>query len=242
MWYFINSNGKKQGPVSPENIQDLIENGSVAPNTLVWKTGMSSWSAICDTDLKDLLPDDLPPPLPSSFSNSSPPLPYQGSNSPQGISVEINQLETWFKVYWICLAAGIPLSIIIIGLFAVITSWVFSLMMLYKFWQIIQDGQARTTPEKAVGFSFIPFFNLYWLFVCFWGLAKDMNRYIAERDIRTPKINEELVLTYCILSCVSVIPYLGILTGIAALTIWIIILRAFKQSTVAILKTKFRSL
>ena len=242
VWYFVDKNGKRQGPVSQENIKDLLESSSINANTLVWTTGMSSWLVLSDTDLNNLLPADLPPPVPSKFSSTPPPVNYLGINSRQDISAEINQLETWFKVYWICLAAGVPLFIIFIGIFPVITSLVFSFMMLYKFWQIIQDGQVRTTPGKAVGFVFIPFFNFYWIFICFWGLAKDMNRYIVDRNIRSTKINEELVLSYCILSCTSIIPYLNIVTGIAAFTIWIIIFRAFKQSAVGILKAKLRSL
>ncbi len=68
-----------------------------------------------------------------------------------------------------------------------------------------------------------------------------MNRYIEERGIRAPKVNEDIVLTCCILWCLSIIPYLNIFTGIAGFVIWIIILREFKQSTVAILKARLRA-
>src|SRR5215472_4189380 len=42
------------------------------------------------------------------------------------------------------------------------------LVLIYQMWQSIQDGHARTTPGKAVGFLFIPFFNLYWMFQAVW--------------------------------------------------------------------------
>jgi hypothetical protein len=36
---------------------------------------------------------------------------------------------------------------------------------LYRAWKCLQPGGlARTTPGKAIGFLFIPFFNLYWIF------------------------------------------------------------------------------
>ena len=56
MWYFVDKNGQKQGPVSPEDIQSLIDADSITPNTLVWKSGMNSWSVMTDTELKELFP------------------------------------------------------------------------------------------------------------------------------------------------------------------------------------------
>src|SRR5688572_3268734 len=37
-------------------------------------------------------------------------------------------------------------------------------VLLYKSWAAIRDGEARTSPAAAVGLSFVPFFNLYWIF------------------------------------------------------------------------------
>lgn len=47
---------------------------------------------------------------------------------------------------------------------------------LHRAWSILQPVGARTTPGAAVGFLFIPFFNLYWLFVAYKGLAEDWSR------------------------------------------------------------------
>ena len=75
---------------------------------------------------------------------------------------------------------------------------------LYWSWSVIQDGKARTSPAGAVGLLFIPFFSLYWQFVSFWGLARDMNNYIDERknikNIWGRPISEGLILTWCILN------------------------------------------
>jgi hypothetical protein len=54
---------------------------------------------------------------------------------------------------------------------------VLSLVLLYKYWEIIQDGYASTSPAKAVGFLLIPVFNIYWTFRTYWHLSKDVNRY-----------------------------------------------------------------
>jgi len=55
---------------------------------------------------------------------------------------------------------------------------VFSLVYLHRAWDHIQElGMARTTPGKAVGYLFIPFYNLYWFFVAYHGWTEDFNRY-----------------------------------------------------------------
>lgn len=90
------------------------------------------------------------------------------------------------------------------GTVLLIYAAVVSLVMWYKAWKAIQDGNARTTPGKAVGFLFIPFFNFYWVFQAIWGFAKDYNSYITRHKISTSKLTEGLFLAYCILILVTV--------------------------------------
>ncbi|WP_016924041.1 DUF4339 domain-containing protein [Prochlorothrix hollandica] len=241
MWYFV-ENETKQGPVDLEALQELVLNGRITPTTLVWQKGMTEWLPINQTEFKKFIDQYAPPPVPiSDFQTDSSPTLNSFISEPSGQSDpkrEINQLETWFKAYWICLAVGAPLTIIIIGIGGVIASLVFSYMMLFKFWKIIQNGQPRTTPGKAVGFLFIPFFNFYWCFVAYLGLAKDTNKYIRTRKIRSPKIDENLVLWYCITICLSIIPYVNLLAWVATLILWVLVMRQFKMSAVAILKSR----
>ncbi|MDF1710707.1 MAG: DUF4339 domain-containing protein [Akkermansiaceae bacterium] len=53
---------------------------------------------------------------------------------------------------------------------------VYAYIILYRAWLILQPGGARTTPGKAVGFCFIPFFNIYWIFNVYVGWATDWTR------------------------------------------------------------------
>ncbi len=41
--------------------------------------------------------------------------------------------------------------------------------LVYRMWAQIQSGHPRTTPACAVGFLFIPLFNLYWIFVAYFA-------------------------------------------------------------------------
>ena len=84
-------------------------------------------------------------------------------------------------------------------------------MFIYRMWASIQDGQARMTPGAAVGFCFIPFFNFYWIFQVFQGFAQDYNKYLARRQLTFQRLNEQLFLSYSIVTLFSMIPYLGIL-------------------------------
>ena len=117
------------------------------------------------------------------------------------------------------------------------------------FWTIIQDGNARTTPGKAVGFCFIPFFSLYWIFVAYLGLAKDMNAYCDARSISGPKISEALALTTCIIRVVApfivlpivfigmAVPFFGLLALLVSIpqtVVEIIMMKQFSDCAAAI--------
>lgn len=74
-------------------------------------------------------------------------------------------------------------------------------MTLYRAWKCLQPGgMARTTPGKAVGFMFIPFFNFYWLFQAVNGLATDWNRTVNTfQDLKAaPRMSQGIFLTCCI--------------------------------------------
>lgn len=96
--------------------------------------------------------------------------------------------ENWL---WVLLAS---LEICLVVIMQII-----ALIMQYQAWSLIQSINPRTTPGKAVGFQFIPFFNLYWFFVAFNGLAKDVNTFISLKNLKVPKMNEVLGLILAIL-------------------------------------------
>ncbi|MEZ6244007.1 MAG: hypothetical protein R3B57_13305 [Phycisphaerales bacterium] len=103
----------------------------------------------------------------------------------------------------------------------------FIAILVYKLWETIQDGNVRTTPGKACGFLFIPLFQLYWIFVAWWGWAVDFNKYTKEKSVSTPPVPEGLAMVMCILAVCSIIPYLGILIGLVNLVpFWMFVTKA----------------
>ena len=60
--------------------------------------------------------------------------------------------------------------------FGFIFGGIYSYIILFRAWKIIQAGGARTTPGKAAGLLLIPIFNFYWIFVAYYGWAIDWTR------------------------------------------------------------------
>jgi len=65
--YFYASNGQQAGPVTIDQLGALFANRTVNKESLVWKQGMTNWTAIKDVEeLKAFLGGSTPPPLPAS--------------------------------------------------------------------------------------------------------------------------------------------------------------------------------
>jgi hypothetical protein len=117
---------------------------------------------------------------------------------------------------------GPAIMFFLLGIASTVVAAIFCYVVLYKAWQVIQDGQPRTTPGKAVGFLFIPFFNLYWMFVAYWGWAKDCNAYISSRGLSLAPLPEKLYLAFPIITLCSGIPYVGSAAALAVIVVFII--------------------
>ena len=121
------------------------------------------------------------------------------------------------------------------GSLAVIAGTVFMFMLIYQFWKLIPSDIAQTTPGRAVGFSFIPFYNYYWVFIACKGLGEDMNKTLQRYGVQN-RINGGLGLTACILFCCSAIPWIGFLPAIAHFVVMIFFLKSVKDGAIAMLE------
>jgi hypothetical protein len=101
-------------------------------------------------------------------------------------------------------------------------------------WETIQDdGFAMTTPQKAVGFLFVPIFNLYWIFIAYYGLSKQINKYIDRHNLDSRfKSKQGQTLAFCILLFV---PFLG---WIISIFLYFMVLADFKRSCTYIVDNK----
>jgi predicted Zn finger-like uncharacterized protein len=77
-----------------------------------------------------------------------------------------------------------------------ICSVAIEMLLFYKMWAAIQDDNASISPAKAVGFLFIPVFNIYWALLMVTGFAEDYNSFIQRRAIRAKDLSLTLFLLY----------------------------------------------
>ena len=173
---------------------------------------------------------------------------------------DAKRLNRWFKLHYICPAAGIPLTFVgiavfsgdpdstfglLVGLLFIIVaivlsvlSLVFGCQILHGLWSLIPTHKARTTPGKAVGFLFIPTFGYYWLFVAIYGLAKALNAETGRKSV-----SEVASFIYC---CSFWVPLVALLWAIVAgseapariakigyivgFVLWFVVLRQMKNA------------
>lgn len=241
MWFY-QEDFQRVGPVGRAELAALVQQGRADASTMVWKEGMTDWQPVAQTDLADLLTKVPPPAVVPPPVGGQQVLGYSGNQGPLPTAEDAQRLRSWFTTFWICLAVGLPLCIIVIGAAGVIAASIFYLLIMHKCWGLIPPRDAKTTPGKAIGFMFIPFFNLYWNFVAIHGLAQALNAERRRLGVRDAEVSEGMCLAYCILVCCSIIPYLGIFTGLAALVIWVIAVRQFKDAGVALIQRRVASL
>jgi len=148
----------------------------------------------------------------------------------------IKKIFVLFTVFW---WTGYPLTLLVIGFPLLITAIVFDCIILYRHWWLLQGHGGRTTPGKAVGFSFIPLFNFYWWFVAYAGLAKDNNAYMDKVGLQRPKMSYGLALSVCIVgifaNTIGLIPYVGIVVAIPSMIIGFLFVLQQKNAILAIM-------
>lgn len=104
----------------------------------------------------------------------------------------------------------------------------------YEMWNSIRDGHERMTPAQAVGFNFIPVFNIVWLYRCIWGFACDLNAYIDRHNIATQKVSTRIPLLYVTFWILSLIPYLSIVTIPLSIVLVALMLRQYTRALAAV--------
>ena len=69
-WYY-EVKGERKGPVTEATIQQMVKEGILTKDSVVWKKGMPDWVNIEKTDFKSHIDDSLPPPLSGDKVNNA---------------------------------------------------------------------------------------------------------------------------------------------------------------------------
>ena len=113
--------------------------------------------------------------------------------------------------------------VLVILLVLTIVAWC---VLVYRWWSCLPAGWRQTTPGKAVGLSFVPFYCFYWWFVAYGGLAADLNKYMEAHGIQGERVSIGLAHGYVILLILGVVlcwvPILANILGVVGLVLFIV--------------------
>ncbi len=100
---------------------------------------------------------------------------------------------------------------------------IFYLLTLQNTLSAISQENRRMQPGQ-VWLTLIPVFGIIWQFIIVNSIADSLKAEFSKRNILNNEIRPgiSIGLTYCILNCCGIIPFLGILTGLAGFICWII--------------------
>ncbi|MEO8591150.1 MAG: DUF4339 domain-containing protein [Flavobacteriales bacterium] len=114
----------------------------------------------------------------------------------------------------------------------------------YRNWMVVirMTGFRDHNAEQAVGFLFIPLFNLYWAFQSYQLLSQLIHRVMADPRYAAGRApNTGTATAYCILNICAIIPYLGSCIGIVNIFLWFTVHNENRRATTFILRTQAAS-
>jgi hypothetical protein len=85
----------------------------------------------------------------------------------------------------------------------VVVQTVYYFWLLAKMWGPLQDGVTKVTVGKAIGFSFIPIFRVYWWFVSWSTYPGDYNAFVTRRGLAVPPLRSSIFMIVPILLLAS---------------------------------------
>jgi hypothetical protein len=91
--------------------------------------------------------------------------------------------------------SGLFLISALFGLLWTITHLVFYFFILARMWGAIQDSYTEISVGQAIGFLFIPFFNIYWMFKVWAGYPSEYNAYVARHQLDIPPLESGVFVT-----------------------------------------------
>jgi hypothetical protein len=107
--------------------------------------------------------------------------------------------------------ADVIAAIAVLAIFQfLIVLTVYPFVLLAKMWGSIQDGWTTVTPGKAIGFLFIPFFNLYWIFKVWAGYAGEYDNYAVRHNLDIAPLDSSIFTLYPIFAILGGLFYLPI--------------------------------
>jgi len=233
--YYLLVNNRRLGPIE----RSKLLSAGLDHGTLVWFPGAKGWKPARNVDsLRDLL-DYVPPPTPGAALWGNPtflprPKTYHVYYWWYFWTTLVGLFFLALMITFIILHESIRTFVgpdrfgrvvmtrnpvfEILAVFSGFWAFVFGvasvvlfLALLYQMWKAVQDGYVQTSPGAAVGLLFVPIFNLFWIFIAIYGLARECNRYIQRHGCPARPAPAGVALATCI--C-ALIPWVNVFTAI----------------------------
>jgi hypothetical protein len=216
-------------------MRQLRNAGKITTETSAACAGEDGWKPLSQHNL-DPVPVSVPVPPPRSTVSSQafsttpvatgipkfnwiPAMVFQCIGCFFGILAESGEDDD-VLVLWLCLAA--------IGALA---SWG---LLHWACWKALPEHLRFTTPQRAVGYMFVPFYNFYWGFVSFPKLADGVIRWQVARGLRAADQLRGLALAMAIANVcnmtIGFIPVAGSLVGIGSVVLFAIFYKNLTES------------
>jgi GYF domain 2 len=186
-YMIIGGDGQQYGPVPPDQLRQWMNEGRVNAATRVQVEGAGDWKPLGE------LPEFAGMPVAQSQGQLQPPT-ISGTT---GATPSPTHQLTTFPV-----AVAILLHYLTFGLFTLV--WLN--LMHGRMCRVRADDPSAA---RAIGFCFIPFFNLYWIFFTYNRLCKRVDEQRGLYGLPASNLNG-LAIAMCIF---QLIPYLSVLVG-----------------------------
>lgn len=122
VWYYVEGNRQRQGPLPPENMLELYRSGRIGLDTLVWRDGLPTWQPLADFAAELGLPD-APAPFDAATSLTPPPLPPAPPQpAPATASIAPAPARTGLSGCAIAAIIGAVVGVILLGVLGILAA------------------------------------------------------------------------------------------------------------------------
>jgi len=120
-------------------------------------------------------------------------------------------------------AIGVLIVAVLIGLAIGLTILILYLLTLQNTLKEVSPENQKMPPAQ-VWLALIPLFGLVWMFIIVTKMADSLQAEFAKRNMQNEEARPgySLGLTYCILNCCGIIPFIGALASLGGFVCWII--------------------
>lgn len=223
-WHLL-ENGRQAGPLSTSEIAAR----GLDPTARAWHEGMPTWRRAGEIPefapwIRARLPSDDEREFPDGARH--PWQRYYPTDAVRKIRLRFRMWLTAHVIFVVTLVAAmlmrhfdprpsdtrqaVEIALIIVLMTSFLATVILKFPLIHVLWSLTNGWTARTNPGDAVGYSFIPLFNIYWVFVAFWGLADDLGKAMDLAGIPAARPNSRLAGLAAFLIAGSLVPYLGL--------------------------------